>query len=248
MRLQILGHWCTAPFDAAGAAPSYLVSDNHTACLLDCGAGTLPLLQSMNVIPELDAIVISHMHHDHILDLVPLANMLLRQSHCGIIKLFVPSEGGQRILQELADLLFRGENRFAQAFDIIGYGAKDEVTIGDLRFTFCETVHPLTCYAPRITNGKHTIVYSADSEYFPEFQHFVQGADIFLCEATYLHAHPGHMTGEQAGRIAVEANVGRLVLTHLGYDREINEQNRQQAKKVYPGIVDLAATGAEYRV
>jgi ribonuclease BN (tRNA processing enzyme) len=56
------------------------------------------------------------------------------------------------------------------------------------------------------------------------------------------------MTGEQAGKIAADAGAGRLVLTHLWYDHDLNEQNRLNACKVYPRTVDLAVTGAEYRV
>ncbi|WP_240421382.1 MBL fold metallo-hydrolase [Paenibacillus periandrae] len=246
MRLQILGPWVLAPLDAAGAAPSYLVSDQHTTCLLDCGAGTLPLLQSMNVLPHLDAIVISHMHHDHYMDLFPLANTLSK--HSLRIKLFVPDFNGRSILTEISNVLFEGDNRFSKAFEIIEYGVKDELVVKGLHMTFQETIHSMTCYAPRITNGNKTIVYSADSEYFPEFSQFAQGADLLLCEATFLDPLPGHMTGEQAGTIAAEANVGRLVLTHLRDDMDVNEQNRQNACKVFLGTVDLAVPGAEYRI
>lgn len=248
MQLQILGHWWISPFDAVGACSSYVVNDRQTTCLLDCGAGTLPLLQARNLIPKLDAIVISHMDHDHYLDLAPLANTLLKQSHNGKIQLYVPSANGPKTLQEAADLLFAGDNRFAKAFQVIGYDAEDNLTIGSLHLTFVETVHSTVCYSPRISNGDQTIVYSADTAYFPAFSRHAQGADLLLCEATVLQEHPAHLTGEQAGQIAAEAGVGRLILTHLGYDPAINEQNRQNAQKKYKGVVDLAATGAEYRV
>lgn len=246
MRLHILGPWVIAPLDAAGAAPSYLVRDQDTTCLLDCGAGALQLLQSMDVLPQLDAIVISHMHHDHYMDLFPLANTLYK--HSLRVKLFVPDFNGQSIITEISNLLFEGDNRFSKAFEIIEYGAKDELTVNRLHMTFQETVHSITCYALRVTNGHQSIVYSADTEYFPEFSLFAKGADLLLCEATFLHPHTGHMTGEQAGMIAAEANVGRLVLTHLRDDMDVNERIRQNAKKVYHGIVDLAVTGAEYRI
>lgn len=248
MRLKVLGPWVSAPIRAgkAGAASSYLVVDKDTHVLLDCGSGAHSLLQEMNAIPELNAIVISHMHHDHYLDLFPLANTLVK--HSLRVKLYVPSGDGPSLLGQIADLLYPGDGRFGKAFELIEYGGEDELTVGELRFTFRETIHPAVCYAARMTNGSRTLVYSADSEYFPELGRFAEGADLLLCEATSLHEHHGHMTGEQAGRIAAEAKAGRLVLTHLRHDENVNEQIRLEARKVYSGVVDLAAAGAEYRL
>lgn len=249
MQLHILGPWVSAPLDAVGANPSYLVADGGGAyCLFDCGAGAIAQLQALRALPQLAAIVVSHMHHDHYMDLFPLANMLYK--HGLRVKLYVPDTGGRSKLEAAVGALFDGGPRFGQAFDIAEYGARDRLTVGGLALSFHPTVHTLPCYAARIACGGKTIVYTADTEYFPGLARFAQGTDLLLCEATYPDAetHPGHMTGEQAGRVAAEAEAGRLVLTHLRHDGAANARIREQAQTAYRGTIDLAATGAVYRV
>lgn len=248
MLLNILGPWLAAPLHEAGANSSYLVSGRNAKCLLDCGPGAVPLLQAMNVVPQLDAVIISHMHHDHFLDVIPLATLLHKHGLGGRIQLFVPAAGGLSVLDEADRWLFPSENRIRKAFDIREYGEEEVLTIGDLTVTFQETVHSMTCYAARVTDGERTFVYSADTAYFPAFGSFAKGADLLLCEATFVQEYPGHLTGRQAGRMAAEAEAGRLILTHLDFDRSINEQNRKDAREAYRGDVELAAPGAVYEI
>lgn len=139
-------------------------------------------------------------------------------------------------------------------FRLAEYGDEDRIEIGDLAVTFQRTRHPTPCFSPRLTNGRATFVYSSDTGYAPEVTAHARGADLFLCEATFLRTHPywtqehGHMTGEEAGKLAAEAGVGRLVLTHLGPDREENVWNLENARKRFDGAVDLAQTGSIFYV
>lgn len=144
--------------------------------------------------------------------------------------------------------------RFAGAFDVVEYGEEDRISVGDLALTFRRTSHPKPCYAPRLTDGRATVVYSADAGYAPDLVSHAKGADIFLCEATFAEADPaltkryGHMTGEQAGRLAAEAGVDRLVLTHLGPDSKEHAINIERARERFGGAVDLARTGQVFYV
>lgn len=256
MQLNILGHWAGAPMDG-GATSSYLVTDQRTKLLLDCGSGALPLLQQTIEIGELDGILISHMHPDHIYDLLPMTSICfhlkLREASWKKIKLYVPAVNGRQVLKAVDEVMFGNQDRFDTTFDIIEYEEKDVLQIGGLRVSFQRTIHWMPCFSPRITNGRQTLVYSADTAYLPEMIEHAKGADLFLCEATMVHDHPsnekyGHLTGRQAGEIAAAAGVGRLVLTHLGPEREEREQNWANARQAYPGVVDLAATGAVFRL
>lgn len=278
MKVEVLGPWVAAP--AAGttsACSSYVVSGASTV-LLDCGPGTVPLLQQRDLTRRLDAIVISHMDPDHVLGLVELANLrmsarLLSRAHePRKLRLFVPREDGVETLAALEGVWEDGQatrtapvgdaereapsrNRFTEAFELVEYGGEDRVELDGLSITFQRTSHARPCFSPRLTDGSGaTIVYSADTGYAPEIIRHAKGADLLLCEATLLETHPywteqhGHLTGALAGKLAAEAGVGRLILTHLGPDQEINLSNLENARGEFGGVVDLAQSGGVFHV
>lgn len=109
-----------------------------------------------------------------------------------------------------------------------------------------KTVHPVTCYAMRITAGDATVVYTADSSYLPEFAPFAKDADLLICECNFYagqNAAPaGHMTSEEAATIARDANAGELWLTHLPHFGE-HMQLVSEAGAVFSGKIQLAKTG-----
>ena len=75
MELRVLGK-SPAWQDAGGACSGYLVVADGTCLLLDCGSGVFGKLRSVVDYAEVDAVVVSHLHADHILDLVPFASGL----------------------------------------------------------------------------------------------------------------------------------------------------------------------------
>lgn len=282
MRVEILGHWVSAPaVGASGACSSYAVTGGGTTVLLDCGPGTVPLLQERDLTRRLDAVVISHVHPDHMLDLLPLASLLnflgllerLRSRSEGAPRkkprLLVP-RGGSETLTALNAIWYgdRGapggkdatesggvyRDVFADAFDLEEYGEDDRLQLDGLTISFRRTRHSGPCFSPRVTDGRATVVYSADTGYAPEVATHAKGADLFICEATFLNPHPfwtelhGHMTGAEAGRLAAQAQVKRQVLTHLGPHTEDNEANLEKARAEFGGEVDLARTGSVYHV
>lgn len=276
MKVEVLGPWVVAPVaGTTGACSSYVVSGASTV-LLDCGPGTVPLLQQRDLTRRLDAIVISHMDPDHVLGLVELANLrmsarLLSHAHEPRgLRLFVPREDGVRTLAALESVWANGEalltkpedhidrvatsrNRFAEAFHLVEYGEDDSVELEGLSITFQRTNHARACFSPRLTDGSGaTIVYSADTGYAPEMIRHAKGADLFLCEATLLETHPywterhGHLTGELAGKLAAEAGVRRMILTHLGPNQKENLANLENARGEFDGTVDLAQAGSVF--
>jgi ribonuclease BN (tRNA processing enzyme) len=275
MEVEVLGHWVGAPM-GAGACSSYLVRGGGVCLLLDCGSGTLPLLLERDLTRRLDAIVISHMHRDHMLDLLPFADLAAVRAlypGCGEWvkpRLLLPP-GGVQTLVSLNDVWYAGREdpdgandpdapapsikRLSGAFEMSEYGDEDRLKAGGLTISFRRTRHgPGPCYAPRVSDGRATLVYSADSGYTPDLADHARGAHLFLCEATFSAKHPywtekhGHMTGEDAGRLAAEAGVERLVLTHLGPDPEANRRNLADARARFGGTVNLARVGASFRV
>jgi ribonuclease BN (tRNA processing enzyme) len=222
--------------------------------LLDCGPGALERLWRERLLAELDAIVISHMHADHILDLLPMSGEL----GCGELKaggpaLYVPA-GGVEVLARL-DSAFADEaqpaSRFEQAFAIFEYEPDDRVAIGSLELSFAPTAHRGLCCAARVTDGQAVVVYGADGGPSEALERLATGADLLILEATYENdvdtaAAQGHMTALQAGELAARAGAGHLVLTHLLPGS--GERLRALAADAFRGPIELAREGLTFEL
>lgn len=258
LRLEIVGVRVGAPLGAA--CSSYVVHGTDATVLLDCGPGALDALWRSGRLEQLDAIVISHMHLDHMLDLVPLSGEItvegLRErlgADPPRLPLYLPRGTGIRVLTDVIAALGSDPARLTDRFVLHEYDAQDRIEMGDLRLTFAETEHAGPCYAPRITDGAATVVYGADGALSPALVEHAAGADLVLLEATYLEPGPhlakqGHMTGEQAAEVAARAGAGRLVLTHVMPFEEENAENLRRARARFDGPVDVAEPGSVYEL
>ncbi|WP_169797091.1 MBL fold metallo-hydrolase, partial [Streptacidiphilus griseoplanus] len=95
------------------------------------------------------------------------------------------------------------------------------------------------------------LAYSGDTGPCAELTELARGADLFLCEASFTDGKEDipdlHLNGREAGRIAAEAGVGRLVLTHIPPWTD-TERNVADARAEFDGPVDAARPGAVYPV
>ncbi|HEX3316735.1 MAG TPA: MBL fold metallo-hydrolase [Solirubrobacteraceae bacterium] len=257
MRLEIVGVRVGSPLGAP--CSSYAVDGPEGTVLLDCGPGTLQAAWSSGLVDRLGAVVISHMHLDHMLDLVPWTTTTTREGlehRLGAARrlpLWVPRGRGPAVLEEAHAAFGHGLDRVRATFDLREYDAGDTVRACGLELTFVRTGHPETCLAPRCTDGTTTLVYTADSTAAPALERHAAGADLLLCEATFLDPGPdldryGHMTGEQAAGLAARAGVQRLVLTHVMPFEDENAENLRRARARFDGRVDLAEPGRVYEI
>ena len=238
MKLTVIGHWGAYP-EVGEATSGYLISYENFNLLLDCGSGILSHIQRFIKIEDIHAVLLSHYHHDHIADIGPLQYARLTKTQVGQINDTMPIYG-------------HGDNA---AFDKltkepytkgVSYAADKPLHIGPFTITFFKTAHAVTCYAVKISANDKTIVYSADTNYFEALIPFVKGADLFICECS-LYADMdgksmGHMNSTDCGKMAREANVGQLLLTHLPHFGD-HAQLLVQAKQEYSGIASLASMG-----
>jgi ribonuclease BN (tRNA processing enzyme) len=223
MRLTICGSAGSHP-SAARACSGYLLETAEARVMLDIGNGSTANLQRLHELRDLDAIVISHRHIDHCIDLIGAFYALLDDA---AEREPIPVYAAPDVLSFLTSLLTRDSTlSFAQVFDARTIAPGDRLEVGDMGFEFLHSVHPAPTVSSRITVGSQTFVYSSDSAGGDELVQAARGADAFLCEATWdsLDGRPPgiHLDGTEAGRIAKEAGVGKLLLTHVagGSDRE----------------------------
>ncbi len=210
MDLTVLG--CSGSYNSPehGACSGYLLRHGATSVWVDCGNGTFSNL-ARHVDPgDLDAVVITHLHPDHCVDVYGLHVMLRYALGRGDVPLYAP-EAAERQLGALA----RWGNTFAWHELADGGSAR----VGDLALDFSRTDHPVPTYAVQATDpDARRFVYTSDTGTAWSVDAFAPGADLVLSEATYLHADrrsPIHLSGREAGAAARLAGAQRLVLTHF---------------------------------
>ena len=249
MRLTVLGS--SGTFTGPGSLCSgYLVRTASTNVLVDAGNGSTSNLQREVDLEDLDAIVISHKHADHCVDLIGLHHAVrARGDGATGIPLYSPP-GVAELLAELTSR--EAPYVFEESFELRPVEAGQEVRVGDVRIELFDSVHPPPTLSMRIHADDRVLVYSADSAGGAQLVTAARGADVFLCEATWQGPagdHPPgiHLTAEAAGRVAAEAGVGRLLLTHIAgnLDREVS---RAEAEATFGRAVELAVDGLTVEV
>ncbi len=249
MRLTILGS--SASFTGANDAGSgYLIEQDTTRLLLDCGSGVLGRLMAETRLEELSAILITHFHPDHYLDLIPM-RYGLRYGLKPIAppRLLLPP-GGRDFLAGVGSTLRNAPDMFNEAFDIAEYDPAAPLTIGDFTVQFQRTTHDIPTWAVAI-QGDGRLVYSADTQESAELEGFARDAGLLLCEATYPHSDDlpsnNHLSGLQAGMLAQRARVQHLVLTHI-WPGVVRSQIQAEARQVFEGPVTLARPGLQLEI
>jgi ribonuclease BN (tRNA processing enzyme) len=211
VQLTVLG--CSGSYGSAasGACSGYLVRSNGVAVWLDCGNGTFDQLQRHISIDDLDAVVITHAHPDHCVDVYGL-HVLMRY---GLGREGLPVYGPEGLSGLLGTLV---RDDWGNAFDWHVVGDGDTTDIGGLVARFSRTDHPPPTLAVELSAGGKRLVYTADTGPGWEVGAFDAGADLVLSEATYLRDDRPtaiHITAHEAGLAARAAGARRLVITHV---------------------------------
>jgi ribonuclease BN (tRNA processing enzyme) len=243
VRLTVIG--CSGSFPGPDSPAScYLVESGGFRLLLDLGNGSLGALQRYAGMYDIDAVCLSHLHADHCLDLC--AYWVARTYPPGGARPRIPVYGPAGTARRMAQAYGLDEHPgMTEAFDFhtLTPGTRQ---IGPLLVTLATMNHPVETFGFRIEQAGRVIAYSADTGSTPALDDLARGADLLLCEASYLDGPglPGnlHLTGRQAGDCATRAAAGQLVLTHLvpWNDRQ---QSLREAASAYSGPLSLAASG-----
>jgi len=250
--------------DAGGACSGYLIETDETRVLLDCGNGVFGKLREHADYTEVDAVVISHLHADHFLDLVPFSYALIYAPKQQPVPVhiwegtddparprLVAPPGATETFQRVVGA-WGNDDLIESAFRIEEYQSRDRVEVGDVSFEFRPVPHFVETFAVRISsNGGGELVYSADTRPGDEIVEASRDADLLLIEGTLPRpertGHRGHLTPEEAGVHARAAHAKRVVITHLS-DELGDDWAREQAEKGFGGPVEIAREGAVYEV
>jgi ribonuclease BN (tRNA processing enzyme) len=263
VRITVLGK-SPAWQDAAGACSGYLVQEEDYTLLLDCGNGVFSKLRRACDYVDVGAVLISHLHADHFLDLVPFSYALTyapRQQPVPVAgwpgtaspvrpELYVPV-GATEVFRRVVGA-WGNEDLVENAFALREYAGSDQLAVGPFTIRFCRVPHFTMTFAVELSsNGGGRITFGADCRPNEELVHFASDTDLLLIEATLPRAERtgdrGHLTPREAGEHGKRARAKRLVLTH--YSDELDpDWVRAEAVDAYGGPLELAQEGATYTV
>jgi ribonuclease BN (tRNA processing enzyme) len=263
LRITVLGK-SPSWQDAGGACSGYLIETERTKVLLDCGNGVFGKLRERVDYTELDGVIVSHLHADHFLDLVPYSYALIyapKQQPVPVHiwegtddparpRLIAPPGATETFRRVVG--AWGSEDLIESAFRIEEYAAGDEVEIGDIRARFHLVPHFVETFAVRIgSEGSGDIAYSADTRPGGEIVEAARGADLLIIEGTLPRPERtglrGHLTPEEAGEHARRAGVKRVVITHIS-DELGDDWAREEAERGFGASVEIAREGATYEV
>lgn len=252
MRLTVLGSGAACP-PGGGASSGYLVEDRGCRVLLDCGHGIASALLAESPQPNLDAIIISHMHADHFIDLLPLRFRLCRDLN-GLpeqrVRLYLPPGGRDTLRQILSAVCFPPEF-LDNVFQVREYDSTTPVELDHgLRVRFACGVHYIPGWALRI-DGSSSLTFTGDTAPSLAVCALALGSTTLLAEATLDEPEEGpvrgHLTARQAAELALEAGVERLLLTHFWFDAD-RDAAAAAARRFFPGEVTAVHDGMKVSV
>ncbi|HSE94968.1 MAG TPA: ribonuclease Z [Methylomirabilota bacterium] len=215
---------------SSGAVPSatrdttaLVVRAGRTTCLIDVGGSPVQKLRRLGVDPVgLAAVVVTHLHPDHVYGLPALVQNLIILGRRAPLPVYCRTEHVQRLRRLLALFDLVGPRR-ELAVEVAGVEPREQVVVlqtGDLALTASPNVHgPMPNLAVRIDAGAGSLVYSSDTRPCREVARLARDATVLVHEATFARPDPTqwHSTARQAGRVARAARVRRLFLAHIGY-------------------------------
>ena len=248
MRLTVLGSHGTWP-GVNGQCSGYLVSHEGFHVWMDAGTGTFARVQEHVNVGDIGAMLITHGHADHFLDVIPhfYARHYGRMGTPGLP--FYSPAGFMDYAAMLVSEAGRDVMRESYAMDHIVHGAHFE--LGPFEVEAFEMTHiGVYSLGYRIKAGGHTLAFSGDSGPCDNLVDLARDADLFLCEATYQdHSNLSyfHLSARQAAEHAAAAGAKRLVLTHITPDLDTGI-SLEEASRSFTSAIDVAIPDDQWEV
>ncbi len=242
MELTLLGTGCPS-VDHKRFGPSNLVSTKTAKILVDCGSGITQRLHELKVSSaNIDALLFTHLHSDHAVDLYQLIISSWHSYRIKPWKIYGP-KGTKKFVKKIMDawaderkLRISYESRASsKAFDVqvIEFKSIGNIKIKDLNIKYFEVDHKPVKYAYGFcfTNKNKKLTISGDTRPCENLMKYAQKSDVLLHEVfiegeilqtnkmrtqkTLHNVQSYHTTSSQVGKVAFIARAKKLVLTHF---------------------------------
>jgi ribonuclease Z len=219
MRLTVLGSG-SCELRQERSSPAYLLKAGGSSLMLDLGQGAWRRLLDQGVkAATIQGVLISHHHLDHISDLLPLLFALkydpVMKEHARITLMGHP--GLNWVLEGLGGVFGEWVQPSEENLRYAWLETGEKIELAGITIRAGMASHMETSLAYRLEYQGLSVVYLGDSEYDPGLADFALGAELLIahCAATDSNPKPGHIGPSQAGKLAAEAEVKALLLSHL---------------------------------
>jgi ribonuclease BN (tRNA processing enzyme) len=245
LKVRILG--CQGPYPGPdGATTGLLLQNDQGNVLIDCGSAVTAEMFKHIKIAELNGVIITHHHADHVSDIPVLRYAVMINRITGARKEPLTIYANKEPLAEFQALPFMDHVK-AEPLD-----SNSTLELCGIKFTFADTVHSIPCLAVSAEYKGKRFVFSGDSGPSAELERLATGADFFLCEASWLHKDKGnpkigHLTAREVGEIGKRTGVKKLCLTHL-YPEYNPYELQQEAEAAFGREVLVAEKGAVFEI
>jgi ribonuclease Z len=257
MLLTLLGTGCPK-VDHKRFGPSNLVSTKKSNILIDCGSGVTQRLEQIKIsTADIDALVLTHLHSDHVIDFYQLIISSWHSYRTKPWRIYGP-KGTKKFLNKIMDawkdernLRIKYEARSSvDSFKLIikEFGKYGKIKIKDIDLEYFKVDHfPVKfSYGFNFYNNKKKLTISGDTKPCENLMRYAQLADVLLHEvyiegeiqpvnkmrsAKTLHnVRAYHTTSTQVGKVASLTQCKKLVLTHF-VPTQFNEKKLKNVVK-----------------
>ena len=255
MRLTVVG--CSGSFAGPDSPAScYLVTAEHEGrtwrLVVDLGNGALGALQRHIDLADIDAVLISHLHPDHCIDLTGLYVTRTYRPEGALtarLPVYAPAGAGERLAAAYEGI---DEGGMTGVLDFRRISTSVPTHIGPFVVRTFLVDHPVEAYGFRVEADGSVLAYSGDTDACDALGPLFADADLVLADSAFVEGRDEvrgvHLTGRRAAEAAVAAGgVRRLMLTHIPAWNDPLVCQRQAAE-VWPGEGELAGPDATNEV
>ncbi len=207
MKLHLLG--VNGPFPESGGATSgYLLEAGDSLFQFDLGSGVLGRLTALTAPESLTALFLSHWHFDHAAD-VPVL-MYRMEALKQVLPVYAPEDPDSSLFRLVSSVA---------CFDLRILAPGDQLSLGNAEVTVTAARHPVPAVGFRVSCEGKIFGYTGDTNTLPSLKEDYRGCDLLLADglfpASVWSEEKPHLSAVLAARLAEDAGVSQLVITHL---------------------------------
>ena len=206
LTLTVLG--CNGLYPSNGINTSgYLLQTKDSSLLLDVGSGVFSALKNIIAPEKIDAIFISHLHHDHISDL-------------GVYNYYLESLAKKGMLKNKIKLFVKNDESFVYRlieglsyFEICDFSTESNTKLNELDLSFYKMKHPVLTHGINVKAGDKSVSYTADSNVCEALENAIKNSNLAVCHAPF--------TIENSGENKPHASANAVCKIAKKYDKKV---------------------------
>lgn len=219
MKLGILGSGTAIPHPRRGASGYALYAPSGEVLLLECGPGSTRRWPAMGIdFDNIAGVAVTHHHVDHCCDIAAvLFGRNVVENRAERLLTLAGPRGHGRFVQGLEHVYGSAVVDATQTTDVVELSDGMATRIGPFEIAAREIYHVDGALGLRVNCGDRSFAFSGDSGACPALVELCHGVDLALLECSYPanRTTSRHMNSETVARVAREAGLERLMLTHF---------------------------------